>query len=289
MRNWEAPHLGNIPPLIISVALTGAVVSKSKYPSLPVRPSEISDQALQAADAGASTVHIHTRDHDNRPTHDSEQLLETISLIRKYSPELIICATTTSQGATSLADRLVPLNLPKESLPDMVSLTLGSYNTPRGINENTWSDIRAICVRMSEVGVAAELEIFEPGMVNNFRLLRKNGDIHKVAIANVLLGVEGASPATPLSLYSIVSLLPDDMEWAVAGIGRYQKPMAWAAISSGGNVRVGMEDDPRGEHPQWSNTHSVERVAKFAACFGRPLENPQGARIRLGLTNIEES
>lgn len=270
-------------PLIITVALTGAVPSKSRYPSLPIEPKEIADQALACAEIGASTVHLHMRDQDGLQTQDPEKLLETMRLIRVEKPELVICATSTSRGAQSIGERLTALSLPPEELPDMMSLTMGSYNTPLGINANPREEIELLAAGMASAGVAPELEIFEPGMMYTYFRMREQEKIVKPAIVNILLGVDGAGAANARELLHIVDLIPHDTEWAVAGIGLYQKPMVWLGALLGGNVRVGMEDDPRGEHDGWTNMDSVIRATRIGEEVGRAISSAVETRRRLGL------
>lgn len=272
-------------PMIITVALTGAVPDRKKFPSLPVNPEQIAEQALLCAGLGASTVHLHMRDQAGKQTQDLRRLAETITLIRKENENLIICATTTSRGASSIEERLTPLKLPEKLLPDMASLTLGSYNTPTGINENPASEIQALLEAMAVVGVAPELEIFEPGMLYFWQHLTEKAETPRAAIANILLGVQGASAASAKSLVEIVSLLPDSLEWAVAGIGHFQAPMAALGAAMGGHVRVGMEDDPRGDHENWTNMDSVKRAVGFADALGRGVATPEQARDLLGLAS----
>lgn len=279
-REWRP---GMYPPVIISVALTGAIPSPQKYPQLPTTPQEIAEQALECAQVGASIVHLHMRDSNGRPSQNPERFHETISLIRAHNSELVICATTTSRGSDNLNERLSPLSLPQETLPDLVSLTLGSYNTPHGVNTNPEDGIIAIARAAARRGVALEAEIFEPGMIHTFYRLHTQGSLEKVALFNVLLGVHGASAATVFSLTQMVQHLPPGIEWAAAGIGHFQKPMVAAALIMGGNVRVGMEDDPRGERANWTNVDSVKRAVSLASALNRPVESPQGARSRLGL------
>ena len=83
-------HAESYPPLIVTVALTGAVPTKERYKRLPVTPQEIADDALACEEAGASIVHIHMRDENGKPTQDREMFARTIQLIRNSSPELII-------------------------------------------------------------------------------------------------------------------------------------------------------------------------------------------------------
>jgi 3-keto-5-aminohexanoate cleavage enzyme len=270
-------------PMIISVALTGAVPSKSKYPTLPTEPREIAEAALSCGDLGASVVHLHMRDADGRQVQDEEKLLESIQLIRAGNPSLVICATSTSRGANSMEDRLTALRLPEPFLPDMVSLTLGSYNTPSGVNLNPREEIEEIASSLSAAGIAPELEIFEPGMMYTFFRMFSQQKIEKPALVNILLGVDGASPANARELLHIADLVPEDTEWAVAGIGAFQKRTVWLGAVLGGNVRVGMEDDPRGESDGWTNEDSVRRAVSAARAVDRQVASPAETRLRLGL------
>lgn len=270
-------------PLVITVALTGAVPTKERYPRLPTSPTEIAADAVACAEAGASIVHIHMRDGAGEPSHSAELFAETIGLIRQQSPELIICATTTSRGSRTLSDRTAALQLDEALLPDLASLTLGSYNTPRGVNSNPPADILEILAAMHATGVVPEIEIFELGMVDTLNRLRKESLIPHTAPVNIFLGVEGALNATAQNLVAAVTTLPDGAIWSGAGIGRFQKTAIALAIAMGGGVRVGLEDDPRGEHPDWTNVDSVQRACALAESLGRTIATPATTRQILGL------
>ena len=279
----RAFHPGNYLPMIITVAMTGAVPSKEKYPNLPTTPNEIIQTALECADAGASTVHVHLRDDDGFQTQNLEMLEEVISGIRLNNSDLIICATTTSRGIKKPEDRLVPFLLPPDLRPDMASLTLGSYNTPTGINANPAEEIETLLAEMKKNDITPELEIFEPGMLHTWFQLVTEGKTSPQGMINILLGVRGASPATAKGLVDIVNVLPGGAEWAVAGIGNFQRPMTVLGAVAGGNVRVGMEDDPRGEFDGWTNVDSVKRAVRVAEFVGRGVASPSESRKRLGL------
>ena len=68
--------------------------------------------------------------------------------------------------------------------------------------------------------------------------------------------------------------------WGVAGIGRYQLPVAVQALVMGGNVRVGFEDNvfySKGVLAS-SNAQLVERIARIARELGREVATPEQAR-----------
>jgi len=276
-------HPGSYPTALISVALTGAVPSRSKYPQLPITPKEIAADALACAQLGAQIVHIHMRDFDGRPSQDANLFRDTIERIRSENPGLIICATTTSRGTSSIEDRLAPLRLPDDSLPDLVSLTLGSYNTPFGVNANPTEEIRMISQEAQDRGISVEAEIFELGMIANYYRLASTGKLQKPSIFNLLLGVDGAMPADAQSLTQAINLLPIGAEWAGAGIGHFQHPVTLLSLVIGGNIRIGMEDDPRGEGEGWSNQKAVSRALRMLETAHRKLATLEEARERLGI------
>lgn len=270
-------------PAIISVALTGAIPEKKKYPSLPTQPEAIAEQALLCAELGASVVHLHMRDEAGVQTQDAEKLSLTIGMIRHSNPDIIVCATTTSRGANGLADRMVPLRLHLDTKPDLASLTLGSYNTPHGVNLNPREDIEALAIEMGRSGIAPEVEVFDSGMLYSYLRLLQKGRLEKAALVNILLGVDGAAPARARELVHMVELVPADTEWAVAGIGIYQKSMVMLGALLGGNIRVGMEDDPKGEWAGWTNMDSVKRAVRLINEAGREVATVGEARKRLGI------
>jgi len=270
-------------PLIVTVALTGAVPTKERYKRLPVTPQQIATDALACEEAGASIVHIHMRDENGKPTQDRELFARTIQLIRHSSPELIICATTTSRGSGTISDRLAALQLDPSDLPDLASLTLGSYNTPTGVNLNPPGEMLEILNQMSAVGVLPEVEVFEIGMIDTLKRLRNMGLIPQNSPVNLFFGVEGALAANPQNFANSVAALPDSTVWSGAGIGRYQKTANALAIAMGGGVRVGMEDDPRGDRDDWSNLDAVRRATGLAGALGRVVSTPFETRKMLGL------
>ncbi|HEX3456206.1 MAG TPA: 3-keto-5-aminohexanoate cleavage protein [Gaiellaceae bacterium] len=284
--SWAPPPLSGVRALVVNVALSGIVPRKRDNPTLPVTTDEIVDCAVRCADAGASVVHVHARDEHEEPVHRRDLYEAMLAGIRARRPDLIVCVTTSSRAGGDPSHRFEGLEVDGELLPDLASLTLGSYNTPRGVNVNPPDEMVRLLERMQELGVRPELEIFELGMVNTLWSLRDRGLVPDPPIANVLLGVMGASAAFVGDLARIVERLPPGTEWAVAGIGRFQRPMTLAAAAMGGNVRTGLEDNPRDTSPSWSNVEAVEFVTEVAALAERPVATTAEARARFGLKPV---
>lgn len=282
-RSWAPPPANGERPVLVNVAMTGVVPTKADNPSLPNTPDEIVADALRCVDAGASILHLHARDGAGRPAHCADLYRQIIHGIRSRRPDALIVVTTSSRVDADLQARMVGLDLEPDLRPDLASLTLGSYNTPTGINANPPDQMVRLLERMGEVGIRPELEVFDLGMVNTLHVLRERGLIPDPPIVNVLLGLMGSGPAFVGDLASIVDRLPVGSEWAAAGIGQFQRPMTLAAVAMGGNVRTGLEDNPVGDEPGWSNVAAVGLVVAAAELAHRRVGTPDEARIRFGL------
>jgi 3-oxoadipate:acetyl-CoA acetyltransferase len=270
--------------MIVNVALTGAVPGKADNPLVPLTPEEIAADAIACAKAGASVVHVHVRDEDGVPVHRRDLYERAIAPIREQAPEVAICVTTSSRVDPDPAARVVGLELEEDLRPELASLTLGSFNFPNSISVNPPVTIVALLERMNELGVRPEFEVFEPGMVNTLHVLAERGLVPDPPVVNVLLGSMGSSPAFVGDLARIVEKLPPEAEWAAAGIGVFQRSMTIAAAIMDGNVRTGLEDNPRGDGDgSWSNADAVALAAEAAQLAGRPLASPAEARRRFGL------
>ena len=150
------------------------------------------------------------------------------------------------------------------------------------ISQNSPSEIEQLALAIKERRIMPELEVFEPGMLTRAHPLRKNGLLPEKFVVNILLGNNGTSAASAQALTPFLSQLPQDSEWAVAGIGRFQRKTMMLGIALGGNIRVCMEDDPVGDGSErWSNEKAVELAVSMAALAGRPLASTEEARTRL--------
>ncbi|MGB3053699.1 MAG: 3-keto-5-aminohexanoate cleavage protein [Acidimicrobiales bacterium] len=275
--------------MVINVALTGAVPGKADNPTVPLTPEEIVDDVLACADAGATVFHIHVRDESGDPVHRRDLYERTFGPIRDKAPELVLVATTSSRVDPAPQARVAGMDLGPGLRPDMASLTLGSFNFPRSVSNNPPDAIVGLLEKMAELGVRPELEVFELGMVNTLWALSERGLIPDPPVVNILLGSNGSAPAFVGDLAHIVDRLPPDAEWAAAGVGIFQRPMVVAAAIMDGNVRTGLEDNPRGTDPgTWSNVEAVRQAVAAAALAGRPVATAAETRARFGLRSVPQ-
>ena len=285
LRPWAPPPIDGYRPMIINVALTGAVPSKADNASIPLTPEEIAADVLACATAGATVFHLHMRDEMGDPVHRRDLYERTIAPIREARPDLVLGVTTSSRVDPDLSARIIGLDLEPALRPDLASLSLGSFNFPRVVSSNPPDQIRALLEHMANVGIRPELEVFELGMINSLWALRDQGLIPDPPIVNLLLGSMGSAPAFVSDLGQMVQRLPDGSEWAAAGIGIYQRSMTIAAAIMDGNVRTGLEDNPRGDgSATWSNVSAVQLAVEAATLAGRTIATAAEARSRFGLS-----
>jgi uncharacterized protein (DUF849 family) len=116
-------------------------------------------------------------------------------------------------------------------------------NFPKQASVNEPSMIQALATAMNERGVVPEWELFDLGMVDYAHFLVQRGILNRPYYANIILGSLGTLSATPYNLAAMVRALPEGTVWSGAGIGRFQFYVNSMAITMGGHIRVGLEDN----------------------------------------------
>lgn len=261
--------------LIITVALNGGVPTKEMNPNVPITPEEIAEEAVRCRHAGASVAHVHARDTNGNPTLDPQVFSRIHELIRERTDLIVQISTGARAGKDPIA-RAKPV---KSIGPEMASLTTGSMNFPDEVYENSFEVMEFLAATMREVGTKPEMEIFEPGMIENALNLAHKGLVSSPLHFNFVMGSRGSQPATPRHLLFLRESIPPNSTWTVSGLSRWQLPMTVLAIPMGGHVRVGLEDNiyyRRGELA--SNEQLVARIARISAEAERSLAIPDEAR-----------
>jgi 3-keto-5-aminohexanoate cleavage enzyme len=279
--------------LIITAALTGAQQGKDTNPNLPEQPEEIIQQAIECREAGAAIVHIHARDREGKPTADPGIFKEISDGIRAKT-DLVICLSTGGAAKISLKERIGMVPALK---PELASFNIGTTMTGRYDFENqkwlsdftlsqSYSDLELIARTMLESGTKPEIEIYDPGMINNAVLFEKIGALVKPMHFSFVMGIPGQiNTPTPKHLLYLSEALPEGTTWQVIGIGIHQFPLVTMGMLMGGHVRVGMEDNlyiSRGVMAK-NNAQFVEKIARIAREIGRSVATPDEAREILGM------
>jgi len=278
---------GNDPDkAIISAALTGALTTRDQCEAIPYTPEEIAEEAAAAREAGAAVAHIHARTDNGSPTFSDEIYQEIYDEVRDRTDIVINFSTGSLHEPVEERASYV-----RKVQPDIAALNMGSMNYAKYsekredfvfdmVFENPFDEIRELLRTMQENGVKPELECFDTGHVGNIRPILDKGELDTPVHFSLIMGVLGGIPATVENLAHQVRQLPDDANWQVIGISEDQWPMVGAALSMGGNVRVGLEDNfyVDSDTMAESNADLVEKAARMARDVGRKPATPDEAR-----------
>lgn len=272
--------------LIITAAICGAEVLKEHNPAVPYTVEECVREAKAAYDAGASIIHLHVRYDDGTPTQDKARFKEVIDAIKAVIPDVIIQPSTGGAVGMTNDERLQPTEL----LPEMATLDCGTLNFGGDeVFTNTENTIKYFGDRMIKLGIKPELEVFDKSMIDMALRLHKKGHIVKPMHFDFVMGVNGGISGELRDFVFLRGSIPADATYTVAGVGRYEFPLAMAAIIDGGHVRVGFEDNvflSKGVLAK-SNGELVAKVVRMAKELGREIATPAEARQILGLKPLK--
>lgn len=268
--------------LIITAAICGAEVLKEHNPAVPYTVEECVREAKSAYDAGASIIHLHVRYDDGTPTQDKARFKAVMDAIYKVCPDVIIQPSTGGAVGMSNDERLQPTELN----PELATLDCGTLNFGGDdVFMNTENTIKYFGTKMIERGIKPELEVFDKSMIDMALRLQKKGFIKTPMHFDFVMGVNGGISGELRDFIFLKGSIPTDATYTVAGVGRFEFPLAAAAIIDGGHVRVGFEDNvfiSKGVVAK-SNGELVQKVVRFAKEFGREIATPAEARQILGL------
>lgn len=281
-------------PVILTCAVSGALASRDQCPAIPYTPAEYAAEARRIADEGGVMIHIHARRPDGTPSHAIEDFRAiTEAILAEVGDGLIINYSTGALGVP-IETRQAYL---KELRPEVGALNMGSMNYAKysarrkdfvfkAVFENSFDTIGALLGTMIEHGIRPEHECFDSGHVASLDPLLDMGVLRPPLQVSFVMGVTGGIRPTARNVAHMAEQVPDvPHQWGVIGISRGQWGLLAAALSLGGNIRVGLEDNfylPGGEMAR-SNGELVARGARMATDSGRRLATVGEARELLGL------
>lgn len=286
---------------IITCALTGAAeLRPGSHENVPITPEQIANEALAAAEAGASIVHIHVRDpKSGRASAEGALYAEVVQRIRDKNKKLLLNLTTGLGASVVLSMDETPvlaegthLMGPKERVahvvklkPEICTLDVVTFNYANVAQVNLPSHLRAMASAIGGAGVLPEVEVFDSGNVRQALDMRAKGDLPRNAIFQFCLGIPWGAPATAESIIMMRGMLPPDTIWAAFGIAQHQFPIVALSALLGGHVRVGLEDNLYIQRGVLSpgNAPLVERAVKILEDLNLEVATPDDAREILAL------
>lgn len=302
--------------VIITCAVTGSIHTPTMSPHLPITPNEIAEQAIGAAEAGASILHLHARDPENgKPTPDPEVFMQFLPRI-KQSTDAVVNISTGGGHGMSLEQRLAAA---MQAEPEVTSLNMGSMNfglfpildkmkdfqhdwepeflefTRDFIFRNTFKDIEYILKHLGEDrGVRFEFECYDVGHLYNLAHFLDRGLVKPPLFVQTIFGILGGIGADPENLMHMKriadKLFGEDYHWSVLAAGRHQMNFVTMAALNGGHVRVGLEDSlylGKGQLAE-NNAAQVAKIRRIVEDLSLEVATPSEARQMLNLKGADQ-
>jgi 3-keto-5-aminohexanoate cleavage enzyme len=285
-------------PAIITCSISGAIANRDQCPAIPYTPAEYAAEARRIVDEGGVHIHIHARSPDGAPSYEVEDFQAIRDAIRQEIGDAAIINFSTGTVGVTVEKRIAYLEAcrPEVAALNMGSLNYAKYSRSRHdfvfkfVFTNPFDEIIELLEAMRRLHIKPEHECFDLGHVGSLAPLVDMGLLDAPLHADFVMGVVGGVPATARNLAVMADNLaqawPDRTHhWGVIGIGRGQWAMVAAALTLGGSIRVGLEDNfylPDGEMAR-SNGDLIAKARQLTEDCGRRPATVAEARALLGI------
>jgi 3-keto-5-aminohexanoate cleavage enzyme len=289
-------------PVVISCSISGAVANRDQCPAIPYTPEDYAAEARRAVEEGASQIHIHARTPEGVPSYEIEDFRAITGAITGAVDDVIVNYSTGAIGIP-VDKRIAYL---RELRPDVAALNMSSMNYAKysrrrkdfvfkAVFENSFDTIIEFLTAMRVLGIRPEHECFDAGHVANLDPLIDMELLQSPLNVSLVIGVNGGIRPTARNLAFMADQIPGGPDgpnnWQVIGISRDQWMLVAAALSLGGNVRAGLEDNfylPNGEMAR-SNGDLIAKARQMAEDVGRRPATVAEAREILGVPKRVEA
>ncbi len=281
-------------PVVITCAISGALANREQCPAIPYTPEEYAAEARRIVDEGGVHIHIHARRPDGTPSYEAQDFRAIHDAIRSEVGRAAIINFSTGTIGVPVAKRIEYL---RAVPPEVAALNMGSMNYAKysrrrkdfvfkAVFPNPFDEIIELLEAMRELHIKPEHECFDLGHVGSLWPLIDMGVLDPPLHADFVMGVVGGVPATARNLAAMADNLPEGRHhWGVIGISRDQWMLIAAALSLGGSIRVGLEDNlylPDGEMAR-SNGELIAKARQMTEDAGRRPATVDEARELLGV------
>ncbi len=280
-------------PVVITCSISGSLADREQCPAIPYTPEEYAAEARRIVDEGGVHIHIHARRPDGTPSYEVEDFRAITEAIRGEVGDGAIINFSTGAMGVPLEKRIAYL---REVRPEVAALNMGSMNYAKysrrrkefvfaAVFANPFEEIIELLTAMNELGIKPEHECFDVGHVGSLEPLVDMGILKPPLHVDCVMGVTGGIPPTPRNLAAMVDNIPAGSHWGVIGISRVQWTLVASALTLGGSIRVGLEDNfylPDGEMAR-SNGDLIAKARQMTVDAGRRPATVEEARDLLGV------
>ncbi len=298
-RNPDSGNMTVEDPAVITCAISGAIANRDQCPAIPYTPEEYAVEARRIVEEGGVHIHIHARTPDGTPSYEIEDFVAIKEAIAAEVGTAAIINFSTGTIGVPVQKRIAYLEAGR---PEVAALNMGSMNYAKYSRKrhdfvfkfvfaNPFEEIVELLQAMRRLQIKPEHECFDLGHVGSLGPLVDMGLLEAPLHADFVMGVVGGVPATALNLAAMARNMPaapangPNHHWGVIGISRAQWMLVAAALTLGGSVRVGLEDNfylPDGSMAR-SNGDLVAKARQMCEDAGRRPATVQEARELLGI------
>jgi len=291
-------------PVVITCSISGTLANREQCPAIPYTPEEYGAEARRIVDEGGTMIHIHARKADGTPSYEIEDFQAITDAIRAQVGDEVIVNFSTGTIGVPVAKRVEYL---RACPPEVAALNMGSMNYAKysrsrrdfvfkAVFANPFEEIIELLQAMNELSIKPEHECFDVGHVGSLGPLIDMGVLHPPLHVDCVMGVVGGIPSSARNLAAMVENIPaaasrEDApaHWGVIGISRDQWMLVAAALTLGGSIRVGLEDNlylPDGTMAR-SNGELIAKARQMTEDTGRRPATVAEARALLAITQAE--
>jgi 3-keto-5-aminohexanoate cleavage enzyme len=280
-------------PVVITCSISGAIANREQCPAIPYTPQEYAAEARRIVEEGGVHIHIHARKPDGTPSYEVEDFQAISDAIRAEVGDAAIINFSTGTIGVPVAKRIEYL---RACRPEVAALNMGSMNYAKYskskkrfvfnmVFANPFEEIVELLEAMNELGIKPEHECFDVGHVGSLAPLIDMGVLRQPLHVDCVMGVVGGIPPTARNLAAMVENIPSGSHWGVIGISRDQWMLVAAALTLGGSIRVGLEDNlylPDGAMAK-SNGELIAKARQMTEDMGRRPATVEEARTMLAV------
>jgi uncharacterized protein (DUF849 family) len=284
-------------PVVITCSISGTLANREQCPAIPYTPQEYAAEARRIVDEGGVMIHIHARKVDGTPSYEVEDFQAITEAIRAEVGEDVIINFSTGTIGVPVEKRIAYL---RACRPEVAALNMGSMNYAKysrrrrefvfkAVFANPFEEIIELLEAMNELEIKPEHECFDVGHVGSLPPLIDMGVLSPPLHVDCVMGVIGGIPPTARNLAAMVENIPAGSHWGVIGISRDQWMLVAAALTLGGSIRVGLEDNlylPDGTMAR-SNGELIAKARQMTEDVGRRPASVAEARTMLAIAQRE--
>lgn len=262
----------------IIVAPNGARRGKEDHQQLPMTIDEMAVCLTQCHQAGAAMAHMHVRDGQGKHSLDvglnKEWLVETRA---RFDSDMVIQLTTEAVGLYQPEEQIA---LVRGTEPEAVSLALRELRPNAAFEKDASRFFYELNERRIYVQYilydAADLSLYFQ-MVND-KTLPNSG--HHLLLVLGKYKKDMLSAPTDLLEFDIKRITSEGISWATCAFGEHEHQCLSAAMSLGGDVRVGFENNLMNLRGQCAdnNAELVQQIAVMSQNMGLYINSAEDLR-----------